>query len=80
MGDLDLLYFLVEDAVKPFEKACEIDNIDHVEFKKYVSISLVGYEYKESLCSHGGLYHLCNRIYIGDVWHLFICMVIFCFK
>ena len=23
MGDLDLLYFLVEDTVKPFEKACE---------------------------------------------------------
>lgn len=34
MGDLDLLYFLVEDTVKPFEKACEIDKVDPGKFNK----------------------------------------------
>lgn len=34
MGDLDLLYFLVEDIVKPFEKACEISNADKEKFNR----------------------------------------------
>lgn len=34
MGDLDLLYFLVEDVVKPFEKACAIGNQNPNEFNK----------------------------------------------
>ena len=34
MGDLDLLYFLVEDTVKPFEKACEISKVDPGKFNK----------------------------------------------
>lgn len=34
MGDLDLFYFLVEDTVKPFEKACEIDKVDPGKFNK----------------------------------------------
>lgn len=34
MGDLDLLYFLIEDTVKPFEKACEVDNKNPAEFNK----------------------------------------------
>ncbi|KLP52845.1 hypothetical protein ABR39_19695 [Enterobacter genomosp. O] len=34
MGDLDLLYFLVEDIVNPFEKACEISNVNHEEFNQ----------------------------------------------
>ncbi|PLR45298.1 hypothetical protein CYR40_13055 [Chimaeribacter arupi] len=33
-GDLDLLYFLVEDTVRPFEKACEIDDVNPEEFNK----------------------------------------------
>ncbi|MBW8248848.1 hypothetical protein [Enterobacter mori] len=33
-GDLDLLYFLVEDIVKPFEKACEISNTDSEKFNQ----------------------------------------------
>lgn len=34
MGDLDLLYFLVEDVVKPFEKACEISDVKPDEFNE----------------------------------------------
>ncbi|CFR15990.1 hypothetical protein OP862_03575 [Yersinia massiliensis] len=34
LGDLDLLYFLVEDTVKPFEKACEVDDHSPEEFNK----------------------------------------------
>ncbi|CNI53334.1 MULTISPECIES: hypothetical protein [Yersinia] len=34
LGDLDLLYFLVEDTVKPFEKACEVDDRSPEEFNK----------------------------------------------
>ncbi|MDA8505314.1 hypothetical protein NNO02_23075 [Citrobacter sp. Awk 2] len=33
-GDLDLLYFLVEDTVKPFELACAIDEYNPEEFKR----------------------------------------------
>ncbi|WP_072933520.1 hypothetical protein [Nissabacter archeti] len=33
-GDLDLLYFLVEDTVRLFEKACEIDDVNPEEFNK----------------------------------------------
>ncbi|MCS2157985.1 hypothetical protein MUU48_13835 [Scandinavium sp. H11S7] len=32
MGDLDLLYFLVEDTVEPFEQACQIAEYDKEEF------------------------------------------------
>ncbi|MDX6018869.1 hypothetical protein SIL08_00975 [Scandinavium sp. V105_16] len=32
MGDLDLLYFLVEDTVKPFEQACRISEYNKEEF------------------------------------------------
>jgi len=34
MGDLDLLYFIFEDTVRPFEKACEIDKKNPEQFKK----------------------------------------------
>lgn len=34
MGDLDLVYFLVEDVVKPFEKACSISDQNPEEFNK----------------------------------------------
>lgn len=34
MGDLDLLYYLVEDVVKPFEKACVIHDQRPDEFNK----------------------------------------------
>jgi hypothetical protein len=34
MGDLDLLYFLVEDTVKPFEMACAIDEYNPEEFNR----------------------------------------------
>ncbi|MEX3021804.1 hypothetical protein AB4K05_19665 [Kluyvera sp. STS39-E] len=34
MGDLDLLYFLVEDTVKPFEKACSIHELNPEEFSR----------------------------------------------
>lgn len=33
-GDLDLLYFIVEDTVKPFEVACAIDECNPEEFKE----------------------------------------------
>lgn len=33
-GDLDLLYFLVEDTVKPYEIACAIDEYNPEEFKR----------------------------------------------
>lgn len=32
MGDLDLLYFLVEDTVRPFETACSVDEHNPEEF------------------------------------------------
>lgn len=34
MGDLDLLYFLVEDTVRPFETACSIAECNSEEFAK----------------------------------------------
>jgi len=34
MGDLDLLYYLVEDIVKPYEKACEMAETDPGKFNK----------------------------------------------
>ncbi|WP_227734206.1 hypothetical protein [Yersinia proxima] len=34
MGDLDLVYFLVEDIVKPFEKACTVSDQNPEEFNK----------------------------------------------
>lgn len=34
MGDLDLLYYLVEDIVQPYEKACEVAEKDPGKFNK----------------------------------------------
>ncbi|KGT95611.1 hypothetical protein NG99_02385 [Erwinia typographi] len=34
LGDLDLLYFLVEDIVKPFELACDVGDRNPAEFDK----------------------------------------------
>lgn len=34
LGDLDLLYFLVEDIVKPFETACMVSDKNPAEFNK----------------------------------------------
>lgn len=34
MGDLDLLYFLIEDLVSPFEKAIELHNTNEVFFNE----------------------------------------------
>lgn len=34
MGDLDLLYFLVEDILRPFETACDVSNRNPAEFDK----------------------------------------------
>lgn len=34
MGDLDLLYFLVEDTVRPFETACSVDEHNSEEFNR----------------------------------------------
>jgi hypothetical protein len=34
LGDLDLLYFLVEDIVKPFETACMVGDKNPAEFNK----------------------------------------------
>lgn len=42
MGDLDLLYFLVESIVRPFEKACEVDDRDPQEFNKICEYFLGG--------------------------------------
>ncbi|KJV25734.1 hypothetical protein [Pantoea sp. SM3] len=33
-GDLDLFYFLIEDVVAPYEKACDIADTNPEEFKK----------------------------------------------
>lgn len=32
MGDFDLFYYLVEDIVRPYETACEIEKINPEEF------------------------------------------------
>jgi hypothetical protein len=42
IGDLDLLYFLIEDAVKPFEKACEVSNANKEEFNNICQYFLGG--------------------------------------
>lgn len=42
MGDLDLLYFLVEDIVRPFENACEVSNMNPEEFNNICQYFLVG--------------------------------------
>ncbi|ANS42248.1 hypothetical protein Q5A_008905 [Serratia inhibens PRI-2C] len=34
LGDLDLLYYLVEDVVKPFEIACDVGDRNPAEFDK----------------------------------------------
>ncbi|MCE0811470.1 hypothetical protein [Buttiauxella sp. S04-F03] len=34
MGDYDLLYYLVEDIVRPYEKACEVADRDSEEFNR----------------------------------------------
>jgi hypothetical protein len=34
LGDLDLLYFMVEDIIEPFETACEVGDRDSAEFDK----------------------------------------------
>ncbi|MEN5017149.1 hypothetical protein ABEH87_12465 [Erwinia sp. Eh17-17] len=41
-GDLDLLYFLVEDSVKPFERACAIGDVNKEEFDKICQYFLAG--------------------------------------
>ena len=42
MGDLDLIYFLVEDTVKPFEIACHISESDPAEFNRVCKYFLAG--------------------------------------
>ena len=42
LGDLDLLYFIVEDSVKPFEKACAIGEVDATEFNTICQYFLDG--------------------------------------
>lgn len=34
MGDLDLIYFMVEDTVKPFEQACRVSESNPEEFER----------------------------------------------
>lgn len=34
MGDLDLLYFLVEDKLKPFPDACSMADVNRREFNE----------------------------------------------
>ena len=42
MGDLDLLYFLIEDLVSPFEKAIELHNTNEVFFNEVCQCFLDG--------------------------------------
>ncbi|AVF37539.1 hypothetical protein [Rahnella sikkimica] len=42
MGNLDLIYFLVEDTVKPFEKACRVNERNPEEFDKICKYFLDG--------------------------------------
>lgn len=42
LGDLDLLYFIVEDSVKPFEKACAIGDVNAAEFNTICQYFLDG--------------------------------------
>ena len=34
MGDYDLFYYLIEDVVRPYEKACEISEVSPEEFNR----------------------------------------------
>lgn len=54
MGDLDLLYFIFEDTVRPFEKACEIDEKTRNSLKKFAITFWKGYENKKN----GSHFHL----------------------
>ncbi|WFW69694.1 hypothetical protein [Citrobacter braakii] len=38
MGDLDLLYFLIEDLVSPFEKAIELHNTNEVFLMRFANV------------------------------------------
>lgn len=42
MGDLDLIYFLVEDTVKPFEQACRVSEHNSEEFDRICEYFLEG--------------------------------------
>lgn len=42
IGNLDLIYFLVEDTVKPFERACHISESNPDEFKNICAYFLEG--------------------------------------
>lgn len=42
-GDLDLLYFIVEDIVKPFETACKMSELNPQEFDKTCEYFCLGY-------------------------------------
>lgn len=42
MGDLDLIYFLVEDTVKPFEQACRVSENNPEEFGRICEYFLGG--------------------------------------
>lgn len=42
LGDLDLIYFSVEDVVKPFEKACRVSEYNPAEFDKICKYFLGG--------------------------------------
>ena len=72
LGELDLLYFLVEDIVKPFETACMVGDKIQQNLKKYVNTCLVDYEYKTKIihhtfpCYQGGRYGIrCFRYRAG---------------
>ena len=39
MGDLDIIYFLVEDAIKPFEKICHVSEFDSLSLIVSVNTS-----------------------------------------
>lgn len=54
MGDLDLLYFIFEDTVRPFEKACEIEKKIRSSLKKFAITFWKGYEHKKN----GSHFHL----------------------
>lgn len=61
LGDLDLLYFIVEDIVKPFEIACEVGDRNPAEFDKVCEYFSEAYEnqgnssgYPFSINSRGG--------------------------
>ncbi|WP_336285201.1 hypothetical protein [Citrobacter arsenatis] len=41
-GDLDLLYFVVEDIVKPFEEACKISDVNPQKFDEICKYFMAG--------------------------------------